>query len=403
VDWWASYDYQQRGENMAKRIGLLTGGGDAPGLNFCLKTIVYNAIDRGYEVVGIRKGWEGLISYDPEQPATHAENAMLMTKSRVYNIDRFAGSFLHSSRIKPDRCNPKDAPPFLRANTDPDQPLDLTNHIKRSLEHLQLETLIVLGDAVTLKFAARLSQEGLSLVGIPKSVHNDISGSVYSLGFSTALRRGVRFIGEVRDIAASREEIAVVSLLGHSSGLATMLIAMFANADRTLIPEVHFDPHRLAELLLEDKRKNPSNYAILAMSEGAHIDPMTALEEIADLAADVVVAGQRGTGPMITHVLETMLGQHLLYQPLSYLTRTGETDGWDLVTATNFGITAVDLVAKGQTGRLVAFRLKDGYIDVPLEEVTQPPVVNMVDFYDTRTYAPKPSIFTVAARKTLGL
>ncbi len=388
---------------MVKRIGLLTSGGDAPGQNFCLKTIIHNAIDRDYEVLGIRKGWEGLMRYNPEEPATHADNAMIITKPRVNNIEQSAGSFLHSSRIKPDRCNPQDAPLFLRVNADPDQPLDLTNHIKRSLEHLQLEALIVLGDNTSLKYAARLSQEGVPLVGIPKSVHNDIRGSVYSLGFSTALRRGVRFVGEVRDIAASREEIAVVSILGHTSGLATMLIAMFANADRTLIPEVPFNPHRLGDLLLADKRKNPSNYAILAMSEGAYIDPMTALEEIADSAADVVVAGRRGSGPMVTRVLEETLGQRLLYQPLSYLTRTGETDGWDLVIATNFGINAVDLIAQGNTGRLVAFHIKGGFLDVPLEEVTQPSAVNLADFYDPDTYAPKPTIFTVAARKTLGL
>ena len=388
---------------MAKRIGLLTGGGDAPGLNFCLKTIIHNAIDRGYEMVGIRKGWEGLIRYHSEEPATHADNAMIITKARVHNIDQSAGSFLHSSRIKPDRCDPKDAPLFLRVSADADQPLDLTHHIKRSFEHLQLDALIVLGDASTLKYAARLSQEGVPVVAIPSSVHNDISGSVYSLGFSTALRRGVHFVGEVRDIAASREEIAVIAILGHTSGLATMLISMFANADRTLIPEVPFNPHRLGDLLLADKRKNPSNYAILAMSEGAHIDPMTAMEEIADSAADVVVAGRRGSGPMVTRVLEETLDQRLLYQPLSYLTRTGETDGWDLVIATNFGIKAVDLVAKGSTDRLVTFQIDGGFLDVPLEEVTRPPVVNMVDFYDTDTYAPKHTIFTVAARKTLRL
>lgn len=388
---------------MAKRIGVLTGGGDAPGLNFCLKTIVHNAIDRGYEVVGIRKGWEGLIQYDPDEPMTHADNAMLMNKPRVRNIEQSAGSFLHCSRISPDNVNPEDAPLFLRGRAEADQPLDLTNHIKRVLEHLQLEALIVLGASSCLKYTARLSEEGMPVIGIPKSVHNDICGSAYSLGFSTALRRGVGFVSEIRDIAASREEIAVIAILGHASGLATMLIAMFANADRTLIPEVPFDPHRLGDLLLEDKHRNPSNYAILVMSEGAHIDPEAAPEEIADLSADVVVAGRRGSGAMVTRVLERIVGQHLLYQPLSYLTRTGETDGWDLLGASNFGIIAVDLVAQGKTGRLVAYQLEDGYIDVPLEEVTQPPAVNMADFYDATTYAPKNSIFTVAARRTLGL
>jgi len=388
---------------MAKRIGLLTGGGTAPGLNFCLKTIVYNAIDRGYEVVGIRKGWEGLIHYDPEDPVTHADNAMIMTKARVRDIDRSAGSFLHASRINPAQLDARDAPLFLRVSADPEQPLDLTNHIKRAIEHLQLDGLLVIGSNTSLEFGARLSGEGVPVIGIPKSVHNDISGTTYSLGTSTAVRRGVGFVREVREIAASREEIAVISVLGHNSGLTTMVISLFANADRTLIPEVPFDPVQLGELLLDDKRRTPSNYAILVMSETARIDPSRAPEKVAELAADVVVAGERGSGPMVVRVLEEVSGEHLLHQPLSYLTRTGDPDGWDLLAATNFGITAVDLVAQGKAGRLVAFRLEDGYIDVPLEDVMQPYVMDVTNFYDRQTYTVKHTIFTVGALRKLGL
>ncbi len=388
---------------MEKRIGLLTGGGDAPGLNFCIKTIVYNAIDRGFEVVGIRKGWEGLIYYDPEEPVTHADNAMIMTKPRIRDIDRSAGSFLHSSRLDPGQCSPAEAPPFLRVGADEEQPLDLTNHVKRAIDHLQLDALIVLGDQMTLAYAARLSQEGVPVIAIPKSVHNDITGTSYSLGISTAIRRGVHFVREMRDVAASREEVAVISVLGHHSGLATMLISTFANADRTLIPEVPFEPGRLGELLLEDRQKNPSNYAILVMSENARFDPQQAPELIANLAADVVVAGRRGSGPMVTRVLEEVLRQHLLHQPLSYLTRTGEVDGWDLFAATNFGIIAVDLAAKSSHGRMVAYRPGESYVDVPLAEATQPFEVDVTEFYDAESYTVKPNIYTVGARRTLGL
>ena len=388
---------------MAKRIGLLTGGGDAPGQNFCLKTIAYNAIDRGYEVVGIRKGWEGLMNYDPDDPVTHADNAMVVTKPRIHTIDRTAGSFLHSSRLNPGQVAHKDAPPFLRVSADPDEPLDLTNHIKRSIESLHIDTLVVLGDDETLQYAYRLSQEGVPLIAVPKSVHNNIHGTAYSLGFSTAVRRGVLFVRELQEIAASREEIAVISVLGHTSGLATMLISMFASADRTLIPEVPFDPHHLAGLLLDDKRQNPSNYAILVMSEGSHIDPEKAPEVIAGFSADIIVAGQRGMGPMITRALESVVGEHLLYQPLSYLTRTGDVDGWDLVGALNLGLLAVDLAVKGETGRLVAYRLQHGYVDVSLEQVTQPPDYDITEFYDAETCTVKQSIYTLAARRALEL
>lgn len=388
---------------MAKRIGLLTAGGDAPGLNFCLKTIVYNAIDHGYEVVGIRKGWQGLLYYDPDDSVTHSDQAMIMTKARVRDIDRAAGSFLHSSRIDPGSVHSSQVPVYLRVNADQNQRLDLTNHVKRSIEHLQLDTLIVLGNHLALQYAHRLSEAGIPIVGIPKSVHNDIPGTAYSLGFSTAMRRGVTFMREVRELAASREEIAVVSVLGHNSGQATMTIAVFANADRTLIPEVPFDPHRLGELLLADRQANPSNYAVLAMSEGAHIDPTTAPEEVAELSADVVVAERRGSGPMITRVLERVIQQHLLYQPLSYLTRTGDTDGWDLMAATNFGITATTLATQNKAGRFVAYRLRDGYVDVPLVEVTHPPKVDITELYDADNYKPKPKIFELATRRAASL
>lgn len=387
---------------MAKRIGLLTGGADAPGQNFCLKTIVYNAIDHGYEVVGIRKGWEGLIHYDPEDPVTHADNAMIMTKPRVRDIDRSPGSFLHCSRIDPARLDPQDAPLALRVGAA-DHPLDLTNHIKRAISHLQLDALLVLGSNTSLKFGARLNREGVPVIGIPKSVHNDIPGTAYTLGTSTAIRRGVGFIREVREIVASREEVAVVSVLGHQCGLTTMFISMFAGADRTLIPEVAFDPYRLGELLLDDQRRNPSNYAMLVMSENAQVDPTRAPELVAQLSADVVVAGQRGSGSMVVRILEEVTQQRFLHQPLSYLTRTGDADGWDLLAATNFGITAVDLVAQGQTGRMVAFRLEKGYVDVPLEDVTQPYGVDVAGFYDTTTYTVKSNIFSIGAIRSIGL
>jgi 6-phosphofructokinase 1 len=328
---------------------------------------------------------------------------MIMTKPRIREIDRSAGSFLHSSRLDPGQCNPAEAPPFLRVGANEEQPLDLTNHVKRAIDHLQLDALIVLGDQMALAYAARLSREGVAVIGIPKSVHNDIPGTSYSLGISTAIRRGVHFVREMRDVAASREEVAVISVLGHRSGLATMLISTFANADRTLIPEVPFEPGRLGELLLEDRQKNPSNYAILVMSENARFDPQQAPELIANLAADVVVAGRRGSGPMVTRVMEEVLGQHLLHQPLSYLTRTGEVDGWDLFAATNFGIIAVDLAAKSSHGRMVAYRPGESYIDVPLTEATQLFEVDVTEFYDADSYTVRPNIYTVGARRTLGL
>jgi 6-phosphofructokinase len=376
---------------MAKRIGVLTAGGDAPGLNVCLKAVVYNAIDRGYEVIGIRKGWEGLLYYDPENPETHAVHAMIMTKSRIRDIDRMPGSFLHSSRLDPHQVMPEAVPSFLLQEGQGDQPLDLTGHIKRVLEKLQLEALVVLGDNAALNYAARLSGEGIPIIGIPKTVHNDVNGSDYSLGFSTALGRGVQFVYEVRAMAGSREEIAVVEVLGRSTGLVTLLTSLLASSDRTLIPEVAFDPEALASLLLEDQKLHPNNYAILTMSEAARVDPEKAPRYARELSRmDTRVSG---SGATVTEILENLTGQRLIFQPLSLLIRTAVPDGQDLLGAMNFAMMAVNLLAAGRTGRLAAYRQQENYVDLPIETVTEPGGnINVADYYDATTFCPKPGI-----------
>jgi len=376
---------------MAKRIGILTAGGDAPGLNVCLKAVVYNAIDRGYEAIGIRKGWQGLLYYDPENPDTHAANTMIMTKSRIRDIDRTAGSFLHSSRLDPHQVSPEAVPSFLQEMKQGDQLVDLTDHIKRVLEKLQLEALVVLGDNAALNYAARLSREGVPLIGVPKTVHNDVNGSDYSLGFSTALGRGVQFVYEVRAMAGSREEIAVVEVLGRSTGLVTLLTALLAGSDRTLIPEVAFDPEALVSLLLEDQKLHPNNYAILTMSEAARVAPEKAPRYARELSRmDTRVSG---SGAMVTEILENLTGQRLIFQPLSLLLRTAVPDGQDLLGAMNFATLAVNLLAAGKTGRLAAYRQQENYIDLPIETVTEPGGnINVAEHYDATTFCPKPGI-----------
>ncbi len=411
---------------MAKRIGLLTGGGDAPGLNVCLKAIVYNAVDQGFEVVGIRKGWEGLMYYQPENTTTHADNVMIMTKSRVRDIDRMGGSFLHSSRLHPGHVTPQAVPAFMEKRKKGPEPIDITDHVKQVLAKLRLDALVVLGDRGTLDYAARLCGEGIPVIGIPKTVHNDVNGSDYSLGFSTALSRGVHFIHELRAVAGSREEITIVEILGRGTGLTTMLISLLSGADRTLIPEVPFDPERLAALLVDNKRGNPANYAMCVMSEAATIEPAKADQYRAELsrlansrllaqaaesggrlpAADLdsEMAGPReigarviGSGAVVTEILENITGQRLLLQPLSYLIRTGEPDGQDLLGAMNFARMAVSLLAQGKTGRMIVYRRGENYVDVPIDTVTQAaPALKMADYYDKANYQAKPDILWAA-------
>jgi len=410
---------------MAKRIGVLTGGGDAPGQNVCLKAIVYNAMDRGYEVVGIRKGWEGLLHFNLNDTSSQADNMIILTKPRVRDIDRMGGSFLHSSRLDPSRVSTEAVPGFLKAQGQGDRSVDLTDYLKRVVEKLQLTALIVLGDRAVLSYAARLSQEGVPLIGIPKTVHNTVNGSDYSLGFSTALARGVHFIHEVRAMAGSREEIAVIEILGRETGLTTMLISLLAGAERTLVPEVPFDPERLAALLVDDQRMNPSNYAILTMSEASNIQPdkvskygpelsrlansrvlaqalttkgrEAAERDLYQLAGDQVGLRASGSGPAVTEILENLTGQRLLFQPLSYLIRTGDPDGQDLLGAMNFATLAVNLLAAGKTGLLVAYRQRENYVEAPIDVVTGAVGnINVADYYDAGTYSPKPGILWAA-------
>lgn len=408
---------------MTKRIGVLTGGGDAPGQNVCLKAVVYNAIDRGFDVIGIRQGWAGLLNYDPDNADTHSGQIMILNKARIRDIDRQSGSFLHSSRLDPAAVKPNAVPYFLRSQLHGNEPIDLTSHIKRAIEKIGVSALIVLGDRATLNYAARLSQEGVSVIGIPKTVHNTVAGSDYSLGFSTALGRGVHFVHEVRAMAGSREEVAVIEILGRDTGLTTMLISLLAGADRTLIPEVPIDPEQLAALLMHDKQTNPNNYAILTMSEAVRVVPDKVskyLPELSRLAnsrtlSEAMNSGDRadlerrlmsdlsarrdvgaavgGSGVAVTEILENLTGQRMLLQPLSYLIRTGEPDGQDLLGAMNFATLAVNLLAGDKTGRLVAYRQGENYVDVPIDVVTQPLTnIDLARFYDAKNLCVKPGI-----------
>ncbi|MBI4673657.1 MAG: 6-phosphofructokinase [Chloroflexi bacterium] len=412
---------------MEKRIGVLTGGGDAPGQNVCLKTIVARAAEHDIEVLGVRKGWEGLLHYNPDDPQTFGDNLIHLHPQRVRDIDRMPGAFLHSSRLRPDAVPHALTPAFLKTSNADSGAQDCTPHILRVLEHLQLDALIVLGDRAALSYGAQLTPRGVRVLGIPKTVHNDINGTDYTLGFSTALGRGVRFIYELRAMAASREEIAVVEILGRTTGLTTMLIAYLAGADRLLIPEAPFDPAALARLLVKDKASNPSNYAILVVSEGASVAPERAREYLPELSrlahartlAEAIAVGETerveqriladvtnrdefgfrvsGMGAVITEILENLTRQRMAFQPLSYLIRTGEPDGQDLLGAVNFATLALRLVDENQFGRLVAYRQRDNYVDVPLEQVTQPRGNhNVRDFYDAENFAPTADVLWAA-------
>jgi len=372
-----------------KRIGVLTGGGDVPGLNPCIKTIVYRAIDEGYEVVGIRKGWGGLLYCNPEGPESVAEYIVPLDKQRVRTIDRTGGTFLHTSRTNPGKVRASEVPAFLKDKTHPDDkgPFDFTPHVLQVLDKLGVGTLVPIGGDDTLSYAERLHREGVHIAAIPKTMDNDVYGTDYCIGFSTAITRSVEFIHQLRTSAGSHERIAVVELFGRNSGETCLLASYLAGVDRSVISEVHFDPEKLGAFLLDDKRKNPSNYAMVTISEGAQ---MTGGKIIEYGQADAF--GHKklgGIGAITGEALKKITGEDILYQQISYLMRSGAPDSLDLMVAVNYANMAIKLITRGASNRMVALR-NGTYTSIPIATIMQGiKRVDVEELYDVENYLPK--------------
>ncbi len=379
---------------MAKTIGILTGGGDVPGLNPAIKAVVVRAIDEGYRVIGIRRGWGGLLWYNPGDPSSYDNCRMELDKLAVRKIDRTGGTFLHTSRTHPGKVRATEVPEFLR---DPERPeqysaentetFDFTPHVLRNLEHMDIDILIPIGGDDTLSYGERMHQEGVPVVAIPKTMDNDVYGTDYCIGFSTAITRSVNFVHNLRTSTGSHERIAVVELFGRYSGETSLISAYLAGVDRAIISEVPFDPEKLAAFLMEDKRNNPSNYAIMTISEGASM-----------IGGKVVQYGQAdayghqklgGIGQITSDAIKKLTGENTIYQQLGYLMRSGAPDSLDLMVAVNYANMAMDLIIEGKSGRLVA--LRDGrYTNVDMSTVRQGEKrVDVEQLYDVDNYRPK--------------
>ena len=376
---------------MAKIIGVLTGGGDVPGLNPCIKALVYRAIDEGYEVLGIRRGWGGLLHFNPDEPGSFSNHFMPLDKQVVRTIDRTGGTILHTSRTNPSRVKPKDQPAFLQDPNpkaeDADRPQDFTAHVLRVLADLGIKILVPIGGDDTLSYGERLHREGVEVIAIPKTMDNDVFGTDYCLGFSTAVSRSVQFIHQLRTSTGSHERIGVVELFGRNSGETSLISSYLAGVDRTLISEVPFDPERLARLILQDKRANPSNYAMVTISEGAR---MLGGEVIEHGEADAY--GHRklgGIGIIAGEALKKITGEDIVYQQIAYLMRSGAPDAVDLMVSVNYAHMAMDLILEGVSGRMCALR-EGTYTHVPISTITSGlKRVDVAELYDTEEYLPK--------------
>ena len=369
------------------RIGILTGGGDVPGLNACIKAVVNRVTEEGHQVLGIRRGWGGLAYFNPDDPDGNGDVLIPLDPGVVRTIDRTGGTFLHTSRTNPGKVRPEEVPDFLDAEAGAEGHVDITPHVLRVLEDQQIDVLIPIGGDDTLSYGLRLHDEGVPVVAIPKTMDNDVHGTDYCIGFSTAVTRGVQFIHSLRTAAGSHERIAVVELFGRYSGETSLVTAYLSGVDRAIISEVPFDIERLAELLLADRAANPSHYAMMTISEGARLQEGDMM-----LAGEADAYGHRklgGIGALTGELLKERTGEPVLYQQVAYLMRSGAPDSLDLMVATNYAVMAADLAVEKSHGRMVALR-SGTYTHVPIG-VTREGVkrVDVDELYDLETYLPK--------------
>jgi 6-phosphofructokinase len=377
-----------------KKLGILTGGGDVPGLNVAIKAVVESATDKGWDVIGIRRGWGGLFLCNLDSPQARKNLFIPLTRSTVRIIDRTGGTFLHTSRINPQRVKTAEVPDFLEGTAEPTEGegdkaiYDFTPHILKVLEFLEIDALVPIGGDDTLSYAARLHNEGFPVVAIPKTMDNDVYGTDYCIGFSTAVTRSVDFITNLRTPSGSHERIAIVELFGRNSGETSLIAAYLADVDRAIISEVPFDVQKLALLLVQDKYNNPSNYAIMTISEGAR----EAAGDLIHYDGDEDAYGHKklgGIGAVTGEKLKKIAGENIIYQQLGYLMRSGVPDSLDRMVAVSYGLLAMDLVDQGRSGRMVA--LRDGvYTHVPLTRVISGiKRVDVDEMYDVEQYRPK--------------
>ncbi|HET7433265.1 MAG TPA: 6-phosphofructokinase, partial [Thermoanaerobaculia bacterium] len=332
-----------------RRIGILTGGGDVPGLNAAIKSFVWRALEtERFEVVGLRRGWASLLNIIPDASVDNSAWVTQLNRANTRAIDRSGGTVLHTSRINPSISKPENIPAHLQATKGaPDERgrYDLTRAALRVIDFLKLDYLVALGGDGTLTFARTLHQAGVPMMAIPKTMDNDVWGTDYCLGFSTAVTRSVTFINDLRTSAGSHERFLIVELFGRYSGETCLLASYLGAVDRAIIAEVPFDAERLSDMLARDRRENPSNYAVVAISEGASAIGGTLIE-----SGEADAFGNRklgGIGGILSDHLEKKFRDKVIYQRLAYLMRSGAPDSLDMLVAKNFGSLAADLLARG--------------------------------------------------------
>jgi 6-phosphofructokinase 1 len=374
-------------------IGILTGGGDVPGLNPAIRAVTIRALGEGYEVIGLRRGWASLVDMVRDKDYDNSDNFQSLSEELVNRAGRSGGTFLHTSRTNPSRIRRPNVPLHLQ-DTYNSEKNDLTPEVLKNLEWLGIKYLIPIGGDDTLSYAVRMSQEGVKVIAIPKTMDNDVPGTDYCIGFSTCVTRIIEMTNRLRTSAGSHERLLVLEVFGRYAGFTAILPTMAGAAHRCVIPEYKFSIDLLAELLMLDRRRNPSKYSVVLISEGAMFKGGEMVFE--DAAADAF--GHRklgGIGDLVSHKLKELSAKYnngktvdVMNQKLGYLVRCGDPDAIDSIVPMAFGNLALDLLLNGMHGRLVV--LKDGrYDNVPIEAVVaSKKVVNVKEHYNTERLRP---------------
>ena len=381
-------------------IGILTGGGDVPGLNPAIRAVTIRALREGYRVLGIRRGWAGLVDLIPDNEVDNRGNAQILTEEVVNRAGRTGGTFLHSSRTRPSHLPRAVLPPHL-SHRYSDEINDVTPDVLRHLEFLGIDYLIPIGGDDTLSYACRLHQEGIKVVAIPKTMDNDVPGTDYCIGFSTCVTRTIELTHRLRTSAGSHERFLVIEVFGRYAGFTSLLPTMAGAADRCLIPEYPFDIDRLTELMVYDRKRTPSQYSVALVSEGArmaHQDGMTFEEEEEEDQFGHKKLG--GIGDRVAELLKERSPRHndgrrvnVVNQRLGYLVRSGDPDALDSIVPMAFGNMALDLVLSGVSGRLVCVR-NGVYDSAPVDVVTGPKKsVDLNRYYNTDRLRPRYDAF----------
>jgi len=385
-------------------IAILTGGGDVPGLNPAIRAITIRALREGYRVLGIRRGWAGLVDMIPDKDADNSQNYQTLSEDLVNRAGRTGGTFLHSSRTRPSHLPKSEVPSHLTARYGEDTN-DLTPSVLENLAYLGVDFLIPIGGDDTLSYAQRLHQEGVRVVGIPKTMDNDVPGTDYCIGFSTCVTRTIELAHRLRTSAGSHERFLVLEVFGRYAGYTAILPTMAGAADRCVIPEFPFEIERLAELLSYDRSRHPSRYSVVLVSEGARLQGQ---DEMVFEGGERDQYGHRklgGIGDLVSARLKEVSPKfnqgrrvNVVNQRLGYLVRSGDPDAMDSIVPMAFGNLALDLILDGTSGRLVSLR-NGVYDSVPIEVVTgRKKVVDVHKFYNADRLRPR---YTTFERKPL--